>query len=113
MQIEKLLKYFFLSAFFLLLLLLEGRYTLSKDYARIAEVNLSKRHYDAAFQASKHALIFNIHNEQAYVVMAKLNLMLFEQTHKNDFFHTAFVAIRNAIHDDPYESFYYDIAGLL
>ena len=113
MQIEKLLKYFLLSAFFLLLLLLEARYTLSKDYGRIAEVNLLKGHYDTAFQASKHALILNIHNEQAYVVMAKLNLMLFEQTHENNAFHTAFVAIKNAINNDPYESFYYDIAGLL
>ncbi len=113
MRTDKLLKYFLLSAFFLLLIVFESRYTLSKDYAHIAEADLLKRNSNAAFESAKHAIIFNIHNEQAYAVMAKLYLMLFEQTHNKDAFHTAFVAIRNAINNDPYEAFYYDFAGSL
>ncbi|MGC8579836.1 MAG: tetratricopeptide repeat protein [bacterium] len=113
MHIEKILKYFLISAFFLILILLEGRYTLSQDYGNIALANSQKGQYKTAFESAKHALIFNIHNEKAYVVIAKLNLLFFEQTHEQEAFHTAFVAIRNAIDNDPYESFYYDIAGQL
>ncbi len=111
MKPDGLLKIFFVGAFFLALLLLQTRYYMSNRYADMAEDFFDQHEYTLSFEAAKSALQLSIHNTRAYVVMAKFNLLAYESTLKDDYFHTAFVAIRDAVHNSPYQSFYYDLAG--
>ncbi len=111
MKPEKLLRAFLIAAIFFVFIIIEWRFYMSESYAGLAENYFLKSDYKNSFETAKDALQFNAHNAKAYAIMARLNLRLFKRTDKEKYFHTAFVAIRNATESSPYNAFYYDFAG--